>query len=229
MAAVASRRAGWRAITEPEEIVQWLGEADLESGEGGTVVLSWLNTPEQTVARGTVTAFDPPRALEFDTDLDRRGYTSQGTAQRCQPLWPEPEVCPTASLFSLDESGLGQDAQVMADSWLRQAEWFREVAHAGLTIRVGREKAEQPQAGRVRDHPYRGSQSLRLLLIQRGAQNRRAAIVVDLLDELHDRHIDTGRCECQDIDSRRYVRRRKVNGPDCPPECPPDCCPPDCC
>lgn len=59
----------WRAITQPEEIVQWLGEAELEPVEGGTVVLRWLNTPEQTVARGTVTAFDPPRALELDTDV----------------------------------------------------------------------------------------------------------------------------------------------------------------
>jgi uncharacterized protein YndB with AHSA1/START domain len=58
----------WQAITEPEEIVQWLGEAELEPVEGGTVVLRWLNTPELTVARGTVTAFDPPRVLEVDTD-----------------------------------------------------------------------------------------------------------------------------------------------------------------
>jgi uncharacterized protein YndB with AHSA1/START domain len=59
----------WRAITKPDEIVQWLGQAELEPIEGGTVVLRWLNTPEQTVARGTVTVFDPPRALEFDTDI----------------------------------------------------------------------------------------------------------------------------------------------------------------
>ena len=59
----------WRAITQPEEIVHWLGEVELEPVEGGTVVLRWLNTPEETVARGTVTAFDPPRALELDTDV----------------------------------------------------------------------------------------------------------------------------------------------------------------
>ena len=59
----------WQAITEPEEIVQWLGEADLEPVEGGAVVLRWLNTPEQAVARGTVTAFDPPHVLELDTDI----------------------------------------------------------------------------------------------------------------------------------------------------------------
>jgi uncharacterized protein YndB with AHSA1/START domain len=58
----------WRAITEHEEVVQWLGELELEPAEGGAVVLRWLNTPEQTVARGTVTSFDPPRVLELDTD-----------------------------------------------------------------------------------------------------------------------------------------------------------------
>jgi uncharacterized protein YndB with AHSA1/START domain len=59
----------WRAITKPEEIVQWLAEAELEPVEGGTVVLRWLNTPEQTVARGTVTVFEPPQVLELDTDV----------------------------------------------------------------------------------------------------------------------------------------------------------------
>jgi uncharacterized protein YndB with AHSA1/START domain len=59
----------WRAITRPEEIVQWLAEAELEPVEGGTVVLRWLNTPEQTVARGMVTVFEPPRVLELDTDV----------------------------------------------------------------------------------------------------------------------------------------------------------------
>jgi uncharacterized protein YndB with AHSA1/START domain len=58
----------WRALTEPEELVMWLGEAELEPKEGGTVVLRWLNTPEQHVARGTVSRFEPPRVLEVDTD-----------------------------------------------------------------------------------------------------------------------------------------------------------------
>jgi uncharacterized protein YndB with AHSA1/START domain len=57
----------WRALTDPDEIVMWLGEAELEPNAGGTVVLRWLNTPEQVVARGTVSVFEPPRVLEFDT------------------------------------------------------------------------------------------------------------------------------------------------------------------
>jgi uncharacterized protein YndB with AHSA1/START domain len=59
----------WNAITQPAEIVQWLAEAELEPVAGGKVVLCWLNTPQQTVARGTVTVFEPPRLLELDTDI----------------------------------------------------------------------------------------------------------------------------------------------------------------
>jgi uncharacterized protein YndB with AHSA1/START domain len=58
----------WRALTEPEELVMWLGEAELEPREGGRFMLRWVNTPERHVARGTVSRFDQPRLLEFDTD-----------------------------------------------------------------------------------------------------------------------------------------------------------------
>jgi uncharacterized protein YndB with AHSA1/START domain len=58
----------WRALTDPDEIVMWLAEAELEPRVGGTVVLRWVNTPERTVARGKVSRFEPPRLLEFDTD-----------------------------------------------------------------------------------------------------------------------------------------------------------------
>jgi uncharacterized protein YndB with AHSA1/START domain len=58
----------WRALTEPEELIMWLGEAELEPKPGGKVMFRWLNTPEQHVARGTVSCFEPPRVLEFDTD-----------------------------------------------------------------------------------------------------------------------------------------------------------------
>jgi uncharacterized protein YndB with AHSA1/START domain len=59
----------WAAITEPDEIEAWLARADLEPRLGGSVRLEWLNTgDEEIVARGTVTAIDPPRRLELDTD-----------------------------------------------------------------------------------------------------------------------------------------------------------------
>ncbi|WP_243711518.1 SgcJ/EcaC family oxidoreductase [Actinomadura sp. KC216] len=65
----------WRALTDPAELSAWLADADLEPAAGGTFELRWLNAAdpaEQAVARGTVTAFDPPRLLELDSDLHGR-------------------------------------------------------------------------------------------------------------------------------------------------------------
>jgi uncharacterized protein YndB with AHSA1/START domain len=79
----------WAALTEPEQLAGWLAAADeLELQQGGRVELRWLNSgsrsewekygvilpddfdPEEPeIVRGTVTAVDPPRLLEFDTDL----------------------------------------------------------------------------------------------------------------------------------------------------------------
>ena len=62
----------WRALTEPGEIAAWLALAELDLTEGGRVVLTWQNTDPEgntAVARGTVSALDPPRLIEFDTDV----------------------------------------------------------------------------------------------------------------------------------------------------------------
>jgi uncharacterized protein YndB with AHSA1/START domain len=65
----------WRALTQPDEIERWLAVAELDLVEGGTVVLTWQNTDEDgntAVARGTVSALDPPHVIEFDTDIHGR-------------------------------------------------------------------------------------------------------------------------------------------------------------
>jgi uncharacterized protein YndB with AHSA1/START domain len=65
----------WQALTDPDEIAAWLALAELELVEGGRVVLTWQNTDDEgntAVARGTVSALDPPRLLEFDTDVHGR-------------------------------------------------------------------------------------------------------------------------------------------------------------
>jgi uncharacterized protein YndB with AHSA1/START domain len=65
----------WRALTEPSELSGWLAEAKLDPVEGGQVELRWLNSDDEgntAVARGTVTRFEPPRVLEFDTDIHGR-------------------------------------------------------------------------------------------------------------------------------------------------------------
>ncbi|MFC5751338.1 SgcJ/EcaC family oxidoreductase [Actinomadura rugatobispora] len=61
----------WRALTDPGEISAWLAEAQLEPRVGSRFQLRWLNAGDQepAVARGTVTAFDPPRLLELDSDI----------------------------------------------------------------------------------------------------------------------------------------------------------------
>lgn len=60
----------WRALTEPDEVVMWLGELELEPVAGGTAVIHWLNTPpDNAVARGTVRAYEPRQVLELDTDV----------------------------------------------------------------------------------------------------------------------------------------------------------------
>jgi uncharacterized protein YndB with AHSA1/START domain len=60
----------WAALTEPERLVAWLAQAEVELAPGGRVQLTWLNSP--SVARGTVTAFDPPRLVEYSTDIHGR-------------------------------------------------------------------------------------------------------------------------------------------------------------
>jgi uncharacterized protein YndB with AHSA1/START domain len=65
----------WRAITEPSEMEKWLALAELDLVEGGGVVLTWQNTDDDgntAVARGTVSALDPPHLVEFDTDIHGR-------------------------------------------------------------------------------------------------------------------------------------------------------------
>jgi uncharacterized protein YndB with AHSA1/START domain len=65
----------WRAITEPDEIAAWLALAELELEQGGRVMLKWQNTDDDgntAVARGSVSALDPPRLLELDTDIHGR-------------------------------------------------------------------------------------------------------------------------------------------------------------
>src|SRR4051794_20700769 len=65
----------WAALTEPAQLRAWLAAADLDLVPGGRVRLEWLNVPEgeePAIAEGTVSALDPPRTLELDTDLHGR-------------------------------------------------------------------------------------------------------------------------------------------------------------
>jgi uncharacterized protein YndB with AHSA1/START domain len=62
----------WAALTEPAELRGWLAEADVDLVPGGRVQLRWLNSDDEgdtAVASGTITALEPPRAFEVDTDI----------------------------------------------------------------------------------------------------------------------------------------------------------------
>jgi uncharacterized protein YndB with AHSA1/START domain len=62
----------WAALTDPHELVGWLAEAEIDLVPGGRVVLRWLNSDEdgnQAVLHGTITELDPPRVIEYDSDI----------------------------------------------------------------------------------------------------------------------------------------------------------------
>jgi uncharacterized protein YndB with AHSA1/START domain len=62
----------WAALTEPEQIVAWSASADVDLVQDGEIELRWLNTDEEgnsALARGRITRLEPPRLLEYDTDI----------------------------------------------------------------------------------------------------------------------------------------------------------------
>jgi uncharacterized protein YndB with AHSA1/START domain len=65
----------WDALTQPERLVAWLGDAELEPEEGGAIKVTWLNTDEDgntAIYNGRVTRYEPPRVLEWDGDIHGR-------------------------------------------------------------------------------------------------------------------------------------------------------------
>jgi uncharacterized protein YndB with AHSA1/START domain len=64
----------WAALTEPEQLVAWLGQVEIDLCKGGRVQVRWLNTDEHgnstdTVMNATITQLDPPRLLEYAGDI----------------------------------------------------------------------------------------------------------------------------------------------------------------
>jgi uncharacterized protein YndB with AHSA1/START domain len=62
----------WAALTEPEELLRWWGEAKVDLREGGAFDVSWLNTDDdgnRAEMHATITRLDPPRLLETDGDM----------------------------------------------------------------------------------------------------------------------------------------------------------------
>jgi uncharacterized protein YndB with AHSA1/START domain len=55
----------WAALTEPEQLSGWLGEAEVDLRVGGRIVIRFGDSNEE-IASGTIHELDPPRVLEYD-------------------------------------------------------------------------------------------------------------------------------------------------------------------
>jgi uncharacterized protein YndB with AHSA1/START domain len=56
----------WASLTEPDELIAWWGEANVDLTEGGRFGLRWLNTDEEgngSVLETTITDLEPQRRL----------------------------------------------------------------------------------------------------------------------------------------------------------------------
>jgi uncharacterized protein YndB with AHSA1/START domain len=54
----------WAALTEPEQLRQWLAEATVVPGAGGKITLDF--GPDGGAEGGRITEWDPPRALAYE-------------------------------------------------------------------------------------------------------------------------------------------------------------------
>lgn len=63
----------WAAISTPERMQEWLATATtFEAVSGAPIELRWQNTDLEgnyAIARGRITEIDPPRTIEYDTDI----------------------------------------------------------------------------------------------------------------------------------------------------------------
>ncbi len=68
------------ALIEPDLLVGWLAEADVEPQLGGCYDLVWLTSSSYPPTRGTITTLEEPELLEIETD--NRGDLSFRLASR---------------------------------------------------------------------------------------------------------------------------------------------------
>ena len=55
----------WAALTEPEQLRGWLGEADVDLRVGGRIVIRFGDGDDE-IASGAIRELDPPRLLEYE-------------------------------------------------------------------------------------------------------------------------------------------------------------------
>jgi uncharacterized protein YndB with AHSA1/START domain len=62
----------WRALTTPDELIAWWGEADVDLRAGGRFAIRWHNTDDQgnsVVMHATIAELEPERVLVLDGDV----------------------------------------------------------------------------------------------------------------------------------------------------------------
>jgi uncharacterized protein YndB with AHSA1/START domain len=75
----------WAALTDPDELIKWWGEARVELKAGGEFRLRWLNTDDEgnsVVLRARISELEPPRLLEITgnwTSSDAKGEQADQT------------------------------------------------------------------------------------------------------------------------------------------------------
>jgi uncharacterized protein YndB with AHSA1/START domain len=65
----------WDALTRPDELIGWWGDADVELQEGGAFNVRWLNVDDEgqsAVMHATVARLVPGRLLVLDGDMHGR-------------------------------------------------------------------------------------------------------------------------------------------------------------
>jgi uncharacterized protein YndB with AHSA1/START domain len=65
----------WDALTRPEELIRWWGDAEVELTEGGRFTVRWLNTDDEgntAVMHATIAQLEPGRLLVLDGDIHGR-------------------------------------------------------------------------------------------------------------------------------------------------------------
>ena len=65
----------WQALTTPDELIGWWGEAEIDLTEGGQFNVRWLNTDEHGNAatmHATIAKLVPERLLVLDGDMHGR-------------------------------------------------------------------------------------------------------------------------------------------------------------
>lgn len=138
----------WAALTEPDQLISWWGEAELELTVGGRFVMRWLNTDEagqRFTMHATITRLEPPYLLETSGDAhgvlrwELRSDDAGGTVLSFSSTVDVPEEFRTQTLagwhYHLDALAAHLAGRPVELTDLPNQRWHR--IHAGYTVQSG--------------------------------------------------------------------------------------------